>query len=90
MIYVAGSFRLEGTWIFAFLQRKAGSKMQRESLVTRKRSHLVTWPGLCGGIVEITGRRKCPWLVGDRREERLTHSCALLPSVGKAFPAINI
>lgn len=64
--------------------------MQRESLVTRKHSRLVTWPGLCGDIGEITGRWKCPWLVGDLREERLTHSCVLLPSVGKAFPAINI
>lgn len=41
-------------------------------------------------IVEIRGRWKCPWLVEDLGEERLTHSCALLPRVDKSFPAINI
>lgn len=64
--------------------------MQRELLVTRKHSHLVTCPG--GGlreIMKIIGRWKCPWLVEDLLR-RLTHSRALLSRVGESFPAINI
>lgn len=71
MIYVAGSFRLGECGSSAFLQSKVDSKMQEELLVTRKHSYLVTWPGVHRGIKEGW---KCPWLVGDLREERLTHS----------------